>query len=89
MTRLTDGKKTVDIRMMIWDGSGYTPDWSNDFFEVGGLTYDEEAEAYVVEDVDSCIECAEDWKECRGDFQDDAECYDVINGYERCVFVAD
>lgn len=32
MTRLTDGKKTVEIEMMVWEGSGYTPDWSKDFF---------------------------------------------------------
>lgn len=32
MTRLTDGKKIAEIEMMVWEGSGYTPDWSYDFF---------------------------------------------------------
>lgn len=58
MTRLTDGKKTVEIEMKKWNGSGYDPDWSADFFEVGQAPYDEEKEAYVVENVDYCIEQA-------------------------------
>jgi hypothetical protein len=87
MVRLTDGKKTVEIEMTIWDGCNYSPDWSGDFFEVGGLPYDEETDTYTVHDVDCCIEQAEDWRQCRGDFADDVECYDVISGHERCVFV--
>lgn len=58
MTRLTDGKKTVEIEMKKWNGSGYDPDWSEDFFEVGQVPYDEEKEAYIVKDVDYCIEQA-------------------------------
>lgn len=60
MAKLTDGKKTVDIEMKLWKGfcSGYDPDWSNDFFEVGQLPYDEEKDAYIVEDVDYCVEQA-------------------------------
>ena len=71
MTRLTDGKKTVEIEMMVWEGNGYTPDWSNDFFEVGSLEYDEELEAYKVEDVDYCIDQAADWRKSTGDFSGD------------------
>lgn len=48
MTRLTDGKKTAEIEMMVWEDNGYTPDWSGDFFETGSLEYDEELEAYKV-----------------------------------------
>lgn len=89
MIRLTDGKNTVEIEMCIWDGCNYSPDWSQDFFEAGGLPYDDETNTYTVPDVEYCIEQAEDWRLCRGDFADDAECYDVINGHERCVFVND
>ena len=71
MTRLTDGKKTVEIAMQVWTGSGYTPDWSNDFFAVGGLEHDEEKDAYKVEDVDYCVEQAYDWKNSEGDFAGD------------------
>ena len=35
--RLTDGKRTVEITMQEWAGNEYTPDWSADFFEAGGL----------------------------------------------------
>lgn len=71
MTRLTDGKKTIEISLVIFEGNGWTPDWSNDFFSVGSLPFDEEKQAYVVEDVDYCIEQALDWKNSVGDFADD------------------
>ena len=59
--KITDGKRTVKIRMMIWQGNGYSPDWANDFFDAGLLPYDEEAEAYIVNDVAYCIEQAQEW----------------------------
>lgn len=71
MTRLTDGKKTVEIEMMVWEGNGYTPDWSNDFFEIGNLEFDEDVGAYKVVDVDYCIDQAADWRKSIGDFSDD------------------
>lgn len=67
--------------MVIWQGSGYSPDWSADFFEVGGLEYDEGRDAYIVDDVDYCISMAEDWRDSRGDF-----CHDDPNP-DNCVFV--
>lgn len=54
--KLTDGKKTVDIKIQRWNGSGYDPDWSTDYFNAGSLPYDEETDTYTVEDVDYCIE---------------------------------
>lgn len=71
MARLTDGNKTVEITMCVWNGSGYDPDWSDDFFSVGDLEYDEEKETHIVKDVDYCIEQAEDWKNSRGDYAED------------------
>ena len=73
MTRLTDGNKTVEITMQTWTGNGYTPDFSNDFFEVGGLERDEEKDAYIVPDVDYCVDYANDWKNNRFDFADSEE----------------
>ena len=71
MTRLKDRTtgEIVEIEMKTWkeDQSQYTIDWSNDFFEVGSLKRDEEAEAYLVDDVEYCIEQANDWKMSRGD----------------------
>lgn len=71
MTRFTDGKRTLEITMKVWNGNGYDPDWSNDCFEVGGLEYDEEKEAYIVEDVDYLAEVARDWE--RGEMEGEDE----------------
>ena len=78
MTRLTDGKITAEITMNTWHGNGYTPDWSHDFFAVGGMEYDEETDAYKVEDVEYCIEQAHDWQNAIGDFleEDDVDTSD-------------
>lgn len=60
--KITDGKRTVEICMMVWQGTGYSPDWSNDFFDAGLLQYDEETEAYTVPDVEYCIDAAWEWE---------------------------
>ena len=73
MARLTDGKKIVDITMQVWAYEQYSPDWSNDFFAVGRLKYDDLHDAYVVKDVDYCIEEALNWKYGEGDFAE-GEC---------------
>lgn len=72
-TILTDGKKTVKITMNVWEGNGYSPDWSQDFFEIGILPRRETARdiEFIVEDVDYCIEQANDWAQKTGDFRDD------------------
>lgn len=54
--------------MQIANGDHYAPDFSNDFFEAGGLEYDKDKDAYIVEDVDYCIDYAMDWKNGTGDF---------------------
>ena len=64
MARLMDNKKTVEIRMYGANGA----EWSDDFFEVGNLEYDEGKDAHVVSDVAYCIEQAYDWKNGVGDF---------------------
>ena len=69
--KLTDGKKTISIKLCTWEGTGYSPDWSNDFFNAGSLPYDEEQDVYIVPDVDYCIEQAMDWKNSVGDFAED------------------
>ena len=80
MTRLTDGKKTVEITINNWTGDGYTPDWSADFFDAGCLHYNEELDAYQVEDVDYCVDQAQDWKNNAGDYIDyDADPEEVEN----------
>ena len=61
MTRLYDGNRLISIEVRTWTGSGYTPDWSNDLFEVGGLPYDDARDAYIVPDVAYCVDVAESW----------------------------
>lgn len=69
--KITDGKKIAEITMQEWNGKEWGLDWSLDFFEAGKLPYNEEADTYIVENVDYCIEQAFDWEECEGDFADD------------------
>lgn len=61
--RMTDGKRTVEITIQYWDGSGYGPDWSRDYFNAGTVPYDEETDTYTVESVDYCIDMATDWRD--------------------------
>lgn len=76
MTRFIDNYKAVEISIRDWDeeSSQYGPDWSADFFEVGGLkTVDNPELAYVVDDVDCCVEYASDMVAGVGDFAGDPQ----------------
>jgi hypothetical protein len=57
---MTDGDRLVDVKIQRWNGSGYDPDWSEDYFDAGGLEYDEDLQAYKVNNVDYCIDMAMD-----------------------------
>ena len=65
-----------------FDKSGYTLEiemidlcsqnaWEYDFFEVGGLQYDDDRGAYMVEDVGYLADRADDYMLGRGDFYGD------------------
>lgn len=58
MAFFTDGKKLVSLEMVEWKGTGYGPDWSDDFFEFNNFNPD--LGAHVVDDADYCIEVAEE-----------------------------
>lgn len=84
--RLTDGKRTINIEMQVWEENGctgYGPDFSLDFFNAGDLPYDEEKELYIVDDVDYCIDQANDWKNSIGDFSCD------VPNENNAVFIED
>lgn len=85
----SDGRKTAEIRICMYDNrTDNMEDWTMDFFEVGGLEYDEENDQYIVEDVDYLIEQAEDWREGRGDFSDpDLANYEEGSDQERLTFI--
>lgn len=73
MIRLIDNNKAVEISIREWDeeNTQYGPDWAADFFEIGDLKAVEDEElnlAYVVDDVDYCIEQANDMAAGEGDF---------------------
>lgn len=88
MTRLTDGKKILEIAMNNWTKNDYTPDWSADFFEVGCLHYNEVLGAYVVKDVEYCLDQAMDWENNTGDYIDydaDPEEVESRNVYYRLI----
>lgn len=70
--KLTDGKKTVEIEMYDWDFFAKREyEFSADFFT--GLSKQDESGAYIVDDVDYCIDYARDWENQRGDFCGESE----------------
>lgn len=71
MTKLTDGNRTVEIGMYVYEDNQMGCDWSADFYCVGILPKDRNNDAFIVEDVSYCIEQAEDWKYRCNDFNDD------------------
>lgn len=77
--KLTDGKRTVEIEMRIWDDKfcRLGPDFSDDYFQDCRRLYDDEADAYIVDDVDYCIDYANDWKHGVGDFYDESNFEDL------------
>lgn len=89
-TKLVSGNRLIEIEMQMWNGTQYTPDWSNDFFEVGTLKYDKNLEAYEVEDIDYCIDQANDWMNKEGDFygEEDADGMERVTTVEGLDFPA-
>lgn len=83
--RITDGTHIIEITLHIWDGANKSPDFSNDFFDAGGLSYDFYFDAYRVEDINYCIGRAEDWSHKRGDFHTENDAGEE----ERLIFIKD
>ena len=77
MTRLIDSLgRIAEITMNNKNGI----DWSSDFFQIGGLHYDDENDAYKVYDVEYCIDMAYDCQNYKGDYyvpEDERENYDI------------
>ena len=87
--KITDGKKTVEIKIQRWNGSGYDPDWSADYFDAGSLPYNEDTGAYTVDDVDSCIDMANaaDDEGALGKY--DLDSGEVVRADDMAVFVTE
>lgn len=58
MTKFYDGKKILTISMK---DTNTNIDWENEFFEVGGLSYNSDLDAYKVDDVDYLVDYATDY----------------------------
>lgn len=87
--KITDGKKTVEIRIQRWNGSGYDPDWSNDYFTAGALPYNEDTDTYTVDNVDYCIDAANSADEEGAYCTYDVESGEFVRDEDMCVFVTE
>lgn len=68
-TRFIDKKhRLASIEVYDWENNN---EFSAEFFEVGGLPYDHEYNAYEVDDIDYLFGRAADWQWGMGDFADD------------------
>ena len=78
--KLTDGRKTMEITICDWNGNSYGEDWSQEYFSAGSLPYDEETDAYLVPDVDYCVDMAmsEDEEGARCKYDEDGNL--IIDG---------
>lgn len=66
MTRFIDHNgKIAEITLI---NNGY--EWQDEFFNVGSLSYNEDSDAYEVEDVDYLIDQVNDYISGCGDFSD-------------------
>ena len=87
--RMTDGKRTVEITIQHWNGSGYSPDWSLDYFNAGEVPYDEETETFIVQSVDYCIDMATDWRDPDSPYYTEDEDGNPIRDEDACISITE
>ena len=87
--KITDGKKTVEIRIQRWNGSGYDPGWSIDYFTAGALPYNEDTDTYTVDNVDYCIDAENSADEEGACCTYDAEAGEFVRDEDMRVFVTE
>ena len=87
--KITDGKKTVEIKIQRWNGSGYDPDWSIDYFSAGSPPYNEATDTYTVDDVAYCIDMANAADEEGACSKYDLESGKFIRDDDMSVFVTE
>ena len=65
MTRFTDYNTILELEMRFFDDktSRWSPDWSADFYDVGNLEYDEDLDAYIVDDNQYLVEVGLQWQD--------------------------
>lgn len=71
MTKFYDGKKILSIEMTDENGTSFEAD----FFEIGGLKYNMELDAYKVDDVEYLADYANDYANgTNPDFEEAGNC---------------
>ena len=81
--KISDGKRTVEIQVKSWSQwNGYTPDWSEDFFDAGLLPYDDETGVYYVDDVEYCIQQVKDYLNGEDEYRDSSEDEAAAHGFD-------
>ena len=78
MTRFTDYNTILELEMRYFDEKtlNWSSDWSADFYEVGNLEYDEDLDAYVVDDNQYLVEVGLQWQDYMWE-DDDPEMIDA------------
>lgn len=69
-TIFTDHRRTVSIELKDWEGDHWSPDWSADFYDAGGLPVigHQSGPVHEVSDVDYLLGYARDMIDGTGDF---------------------
>ena len=68
MVAIDKSRRKVEIEICKWELTRYGTDISTDIFDAGMLEFDANEEAYIVDDCEYLVECANDWKKGIGDY---------------------
>lgn len=85
--KITDGKVIAVVKVYEWDPSstGFTPDWSEDYFTAGDLEFDDELDAYKVDCIQDYVDSAKAWAEGKTDADDDLAAYYTAEQIEEMI----
>lgn len=54
--KITDGKRTVEINIMTWNGAGCGPDWAGEYFNAGArCKYNDDGELVPDDDTEVLV----------------------------------
>lgn len=74
--KITDKKVIAEVKMQVWDeeSASYSPDWSQDYFTAGSLVYNDDLEAYEVENIQDYVDSAKIWADGNDEGDADLRC---------------
>lgn len=90
MTRITDGRRVVDVSMSIWDDyDGWSDDVSSRVYDKCCCgQYDPDRNMYIVQDVASAIDLANDWHDNTGSYYPNNPDR-AVKTCDKCVDIVD